>query len=231
MNPKIANLIAIEAGILVGLMSWLTYSRLPSNEARPPAEMRESSVAPVKGAAPATAAAPAFASSNQLSSAGEYSPEREQARLMAERAASLESYYRTVAAQSYTRSAVQSGSIPADSPSYSEVNQEPAAASADYQTPAQTVIYYAPPITTVVVDNSRPFRNRRSAQRFNGAQPPIARQHPNRIRDSFPPPPPVPLPPRVKPPGVFSPPVVTGGGQPKKIPLPESPGTSRRQVP
>ena len=30
MNPKIANLIAIETGILVGLMSWLTYSHFPA---------------------------------------------------------------------------------------------------------------------------------------------------------------------------------------------------------
>ena len=91
MNPKIANLIAIETGILVGLMSWLTYSRFPSTEPRTSAEMREGIVAPVAAVAPVTTVAPAFEASNQRPSTVDYSAEREQARIMAERSVSLAS--------------------------------------------------------------------------------------------------------------------------------------------
>ena len=46
MNLKVANLIAVEFGILIGLMSWLVYSRFPSTAAQTAAEMEEGTVVP-----------------------------------------------------------------------------------------------------------------------------------------------------------------------------------------
>src|SRR5205814_4855237 len=123
MNPKVANLIAIEAGILIGLMSWLTYSHYPSAETRSAAGMQKSNAGSVRTVAPPSEAI------SQRPSTAEYNAEREQARLMAERSVSLASrqrYEQAIATEPYV------SSIAADSPSYSEVNQEPAVVPTDY---------------------------------------------------------------------------------------------------
>ena len=169
MNPKVANFIAIEAGILIGLMSWLTYSHFPSSEPRTEARMQESNVGPVRTVAPQSEAI------NQRLSTADYNAEREQARLMAERSVSLASrqrYEQAIATEPYV------SSIAADSPSYSEVNQEPAVVPTDYLESPQTVIYAQP---IVVFSNPRRFANRcRSTRPPNCAPPPITHQCPDR---------------------------------------------------
>src|SRR6266850_1827872 len=182
MSPKIANLIAIETGILVGLMSWLTYSHLRSSEPRAEAGIQENMVAPVRGVAPVTPVAPAFEASNKRPSTAEYNAEREQARLMAERSASLQSYYREIARESGTRSALEDGSTVVDSPTYAEVNPEPAALADEYVAPPQTVFYYAPAaVQNVVFANPHRFRNRcRSTPHRNCAPPMMTHQCPDR---------------------------------------------------
>ena len=169
MSPKIANLIAIETGILVGLMSWLTYSHFPSSEPHPAAGMQESNAASVRTVAPPSEAI------SQRPSTADYNAEREQARLMAERSVSLASrqrYEQAIATEPYV------SSIAADSPSYSEVNQEPAVVPTDYLESPQTVIYAQP---IVVFSNPRRFANRcRSTRPLNCAAPPSTHQCPDR---------------------------------------------------
>ena len=148
MSPKIANLIAIETGLLVGLMSWLTYSHFPSSEPHPAAGMQESNAASVRTVAPPSEAI------SQRPSTADYNAEREQARLMAERSVSLASrqrYEQAIATEPYVSSTA------ADSPSYAEVNQEPAVVPTDYLESPQTVIYAQP---IVVFSNPRRFANR-----------------------------------------------------------------------
>ena len=238
MSPKIANLIAIETGILVGLMSWLTFSHLRSSEPRAEAGMQGNMVAPVRGVAPITPGAPAFEASNKRPSTAEYSAEREQARLMAERSASLQSYYRAIARESGTTSALENGS--ADSSTYAEVNPEPAALADEYVAPAPTVFYYAPAaVQNVVFANPHRFRNRcRSTPHRNCAPPMITHQCPDR-RNSPPSDSRVVSVPNVSTPSPpaegFKPrdPVrqtgVTGGPQ-KRVALPGSPGAARRSL-
>src|SRR5205814_8935046 len=157
MNPKVANLIAIEAGILIGLMSWLTYSHYPSAETRSAAGMQKSDAGSVRTVAPPSEAI------SQRPSTAEYNPEREQARLMAERSVSLASLQRynqaAVAAEPYV------SSIPADSPSYSEAEQEQAVVPSDYASP-QSVIYAE---QFVVFSNRHRFANRCRSTRRPGA--------------------------------------------------------------
>src|SRR5207237_10565668 len=101
MSTKIANLIAIETCILVGLMSWLTYSKIPSSEPHPTAGMQESNAGSV------TTVAPPSEAISQRPSIADYNVEREQARLMAERSVSLASrqrYEQAIATEPYVSS-------------------------------------------------------------------------------------------------------------------------------
>ena len=173
MNPKVANLIAIEAGILIGLMSWLTYSHYPSAETRSTAGMQESNAGSVRTVAPTSEAI------SQRPPTADYNAEREQARLMAERSvslASLQRYNQSVATEPYV------SSVPADSPSYPEAEQEQAVVPSDYASP-QSVIYAE---QFVVFSNRHRFGNRcRSTRRPGAVNPTFAHQCPDR-RNSHP---------------------------------------------
>ena len=231
MNPKIANLIAIEIGILIGLMSWLTYSRFPSTEPGTEARMQESAATPV------TTVAPAFEASNQRPSTVDYSAEREQARLMAERSASLASlqrYYQAIATEPYTRSGLDNSSIAVDTPSYTAAEQP-----AEDLAPPQTVIYYAQPIQTVVFSNPRRSRDRCRSVPDPGTNRTITHQCPSRENPhqidtrvvSFPKTDASsPLPPQgVNPRGNVRQTGVTGSQQ-KRVAGPGSPGAARRSL-
>ena len=53
MNLKVANLVAVQFGVLLGIVSWLAYSRFESAEPRIAAvEMRKSPAAPAAAVAP-----------------------------------------------------------------------------------------------------------------------------------------------------------------------------------
>jgi hypothetical protein len=225
MNLKVANLIVVQFGIFVGVMSWLVYSHLPS--AKPPAaaEMQEIT-API-----ATAGAPAFEARNQRPYTVDYSAERERARPVAEQPAiAAQSYYQAIAAEPYV------SSIPADSPSYAEAEQEQAVVPSDYASPQSIV--YVQPVQTVVFFNSRRFANRCRSTPHPGAPPTISHQCPDR-RNSHPSDPRIvsgssvstPSPPTEG----FKPrePVrQTGvnGSQQKRVTFPGSPGATRRSL-
>lgn len=158
MSLKVANLIAVETGVLIGLVSWIAYSHFPSAEPRTEAGAEEHSVAPVGNVSSVTRAAPASETGSYLPSPLAYNPEREQARLMAERAASLaalQRYYQTTATEPYALSGADTGTAVAETPSYSYTEQP-----AEYFEPPPAVVYYAAPIQTVVVSNPRHFRDR-----------------------------------------------------------------------
>lgn len=143
MSAKVANLIAIETGILIGILSWLVYSHLPSADPGTAVTTGE------KIATPVTAAAPISEPGSQSISAAEHSADREQARLMAERAASLQSYYLALARDAGTRPAYASQSVVADTPSYA-VTEQPEAVP-EYVAPSSTFIYYGDSVPAVIV--------------------------------------------------------------------------------
>jgi hypothetical protein len=230
MNLKVANLIAVETGILFGLISWLAYSHFPTTGRGTEAGMQESNVAPVKTVAPPSEAI------NQRLSTVDYNAEREQTRLMAERSASLQSYYRSLATEPSTRSGLANGSVAVETPSYAQVDQEPAAVPSDYLESPQTIIY-APQI--VVFSNHRRFANRcRSTPHLNGAPPTITHQCPDRrnshlndIRVVSGPNVSTTSPPTggVRPRETFRQTGVTGSQQ-KRVAFPGSPGATQRSV-
>jgi hypothetical protein len=197
MNLKLANLIVVQFGIFVGVMSWLAYSHLPSAKPRSAAEMQEIT-------APIETGAPAFEARNQRPSNVDYSADREQARLMAERSvslASLQRYDQAIATEPYVNS------IAADSPSYPEAEQEQAVVPSDYASP-QSVIYAQ---QIVVFSNRRRFANRcRSTPRPGAVNPTLAHQCPDR-RNSHPSDPRV-----VSAPNVSTPPPPAEGFKPRE---------------
>ena len=178
MNLKVANLVAIQFGIFIGMMSWLIYSRLPSAELRTAAEMHERRVTPF------ATVSPAFERRNQRPSTVDYETDHERAQPVDEEAApTAQDYDQEIATQPYTSPGLGSGYVAADSPSYAQVDQEPAAAPSDYLASPQTIAYAQPtqivvyPQTTQIVlfSNRRSFGNRFRSSPHSGA--PMTTEH------------------------------------------------------
>jgi hypothetical protein len=175
MNPKVANLIAVELGILIGIMSWLAYSRFPSAEPRTAAEMRESTAGPV-----ATVAA-VSERRNQRRYTVDYETDHERAQPVDEEAApTAQEYDQEIATQPYPSSGLGNGYVAADSPFYAAVDQEPAVAQPDY-VPSPQIVVYAQPAQIVLFSNPRRFANRFRSTLPPGAFNTITHRRPDRV--------------------------------------------------
>ena len=185
MNLKVANLIAVQLGIFIGIMSWLAYSRFPSAEPRTRERPPES----------VAAFAPVFKPADQRLQAADYSADGEGAQPMAEQTAqaaldysalAAQLYYQQIAPRRYASAGPANASIGGNSLSYTTVAQEPAAVPADYVDSPQTVAYAQPtqfiayPAETVVFSNSRSFGNRFRSTRHPGALNATTHRRPNR---------------------------------------------------
>lgn len=177
MNLKVANLIAIQLGIFVGIMSWLAYSRLESTPPRIAAELQE------RAAKPAGPVGPGMKADDQRRDAVDDGADRDEPQSTAEQPAPVmqheysvaavqqnsalaaQLYYRQIAPRRYASSGLQNSPAVAEAPAYAPVEQEPAV-GADYSEPqpvayvepAQIVVYPQPQF--VVFANSRRFGNR-----------------------------------------------------------------------
>jgi hypothetical protein len=191
MSLKAANIIAVELAILIGLMSWLVYSRLPSAAPLTAAEKFRESTAD-SDAAVASVLEPG----QQHPSTTDYLTNHQQAQLLAEQQALIR-YQQEIAPRRYASSRMENAAIAADSPSYAEVEQEPAMVASEdvaspqtvaYVQPAETVVYpqavqtivYSQPVQIVVFSNPRRFTNRRRSMPHHGTLPSMA----NRCRES-----------------------------------------------
>ena len=198
MNVKVGNLVAVQFGILVGIVSWLAYSRFESAEPRIAAvEMRKSPAAPV------AAVAPISDLGSQVRRALEDDADGEQDQSIGEHPAPMaqqfsaeavqqytklaaQQYYQQIAPRRYASAGVANNSSAAVAPAYTEAAQEPAAVSSDYAEPVQTVAYAEPTQIAVyqpqfiVFSNQRRFPNRcRPALRSAGVTP-IDHRRPDR---------------------------------------------------
>jgi hypothetical protein len=198
MNVKVANLVVVQFGVLIGLAFWLAYSHFESAEPRIAAgERPESPAAPVAAVAPisdlgsqVTRALDNDADSDQDQSIGEqpgqatlphqYSPEAVQQYT----ALAAQQYYQQIAPPRYASSGVANSSAAAAAPAYTEVAQEPAAVSSDYAEP-QTVAYAEPNVVVyqpqfIVFSNQRRFPNRCRPTLQPRALTPVAHRRPDR---------------------------------------------------
>ena len=153
MNLKVANLIAVQFGVFIGIMSWLAYSHLPSAEPRTAAETRE------RTAESLATFAPVLKPGDERPQTVDYRADPEGAQPVAEQPApavheysaaavqqysalAAQQYYQQIAPRHYASSGLENSSVAADTPSYAEVAQEPEAVP-DYPAP-QTVAYVQP---------------------------------------------------------------------------------------
>jgi hypothetical protein len=170
MNLKVANLIAIELAVLIAIMAWLAYSRVPSADPRTGTQREEE---------PAAGNAPAIEPQTRRSSAVDYGAVRAQALPMNEQpAATTLSYDQQIAPQPDVSSAVDNGAVAETAPSYAEPDQEPAVVQPDYLASPQ-VFFYPQPV--VVFYNSRRFSNRFRSMRAPGTFMTGAHWHPGRV--------------------------------------------------
>jgi len=212
MNVKVANLVAIQFGIFVGMMAWLAYSHFES--AKPSRFADESRKGPVNSVAPVAPApiAPMVdpedyrADPDRAQSVTEqpvpvvhyqYSPEAVQQYTTL----AAQQYYQQIAPRRYPSSNVESRPVVA-APSYAKVEQQPAAVPTEYEDAPQTVAYdepaqfvaYAQPYGFVAYSNGRSFGRRcRPAPRHGVLTPVTPRAHDRRgpnfngSKDSCPP--------------------------------------------
>lgn len=201
MNLKVANLVAVQFGVFVGIMSWLAYSQIPFDEPRTAAERREPPAEPV--ATLPSASSPG----DQFSQTVDYRPDQERTEPVAEQPAPAMHQYSAAAVQQYTALAAQqyyqqiaprryassgsgggSGYVAAPALYYAEVEQEPAAVpdypeaeAVAYVQPAQIVAYPQTPF--IVFSDSPRFANRcRPAPPFIGAALPTTHRRLDQTR-------------------------------------------------
>ena len=178
MNLKVANLVAVQFGIFIGIMSWLAYSRLPSAEPRTAAGTRERRTESVK------TFAPVFKPGDQRLQAVDDRADHEGPRTVAEQTAqaardysalTAQLYYQQIAPRRYASAGPDNASIGGNSLSYTTVAQEPAVVPADYVDSPRTVAYAQPtqfiayPAEIVAFSNSPSFGNRCRSTRPRGA--------------------------------------------------------------
>jgi len=177
MNLKVANLVAIQLGIFVGIMSWLAYSRLESAEPRSAVEARKTAVESVAPARPVTKTEEQGPSAvDHQADRDEAPPNTEQpapvmlheyspAAVQQNSALAAQLYYQQIAPRRYASSGLENAPIVAKAPSYTEVEQAPAVVQDDaapqtvaYVEPTQVVVYPQPQF--IVFSNFRRFANR-----------------------------------------------------------------------
>jgi hypothetical protein len=225
MNLKIANLVAVQFGIFVGIMFWLGYSHLEST--KPPRIAAEIPQRLVNSIRPS---APGAAPRSERPRAVDYRADRAQARAVnTEPALTARAYDQGNDPEADVTSGPEESSFVERSPAYPDAEQYPPTASSDYlsspQTvgyvqptqaveyvqstqpveyvqPSQIVVYQEPQI--VAFSNDRSFGRRCRSQRHQDLRP-IAQQRPDGIASIVRLPPGAFVPSAQQPPGAFVP--------------------------
>jgi len=205
MNLKVANLVAIQFGVFVGMMSWLAYSHFESG--KPPRVAEESRKGPVNSVAPV---APMADPEGQRPDAEDYRADPDRAQQITEQpvpvvqyhyspeavqqytALATQQYYQQIAPRRYASSNLENRPVVA-APSYAKVEQQPAVVQLDqpapqtvaYDEPSQVAYYepaqivaYAQPYPFFAYSSARSFGRRcRPAPRHGVLTPATPRRH------------------------------------------------------
>lgn len=198
MNLKVANLVAIQFGIFVGIMSWVAYSHFESTKSpRVAGEMPKGPVNSVAPVAPIAPVAPMVDPEGQRPDTLDYRPDPDRAQPIAEppvpavqyqyspeavqqyTALAAQQYYQQIAPRPYVSSSVQHRSTVAE-PSYAQVAQPPVVVQLNEPEP-QTVAYdepvpivaYAQPYPFFAYSNARSFGRRCRPPSRHGVLTPV----------------------------------------------------------
>ena len=177
MNSKIANVIAVELGILIAILAWLAFLRLPS--VRQPGmaaeqERTDGSFATVTRA---------IRGRNQHPNAVDYRADNQGGQQQDEEPTqTVRQYDQQIATSPYARSAPDDNVMTYSSPSYPGVDEEPVLYPPDqFDSPYNQIVEYPQPNEIIVFSNVRSFgRQLRPAARFWGARMMVSHRRPGR---------------------------------------------------
>lgn len=158
MNSKIANLIALELAVLIAIMAWLAFSRLPS--VRQPTAAEE----PERATGSFATVTPILKSRHQRHDGVDYRADGQE-----------------IAAEPYTNSSdLNDGLVTDSSPSYAVVAQEPVIYYPDrLGSPLDQIVAFPQPNEIITFSNVRSFGRRlRSPARFCGTRMMVVHRRP-----------------------------------------------------
>ncbi len=173
MNTKVANVIAVELGILIVLLFWLAFSNF--SRVKQPTLAEEQEPADSSFAAVTSLPRPA----NPRYSAADYFTDQQRQQLAAQRQAQTLQYgtmqYDQQLAPAPDTSADAGDSVTTGtSPYYADVYPQPATSPDSFAWPYDPVLVYPPTSEIIVISNGQAFV-RRGAPRF--ARPPMRVVH------------------------------------------------------
>ncbi|MBA3832698.1 MAG: hypothetical protein H0X34_12560 [Chthoniobacterales bacterium] len=178
MNPKVANIIALELGILIAILAWLAFSNHYSVKPRPVAEEQ------LRTAGSFATIAPVLKARNQRLHAADYLADRAGELLGNEEQAPVVQQYDQELATAPSSSSDPNGGVVNESlPYYAGADQEPVAYPPDYlASPVNQIAEYVQPNEIIIFSNARTFgRRNQSTARLGGGRMMVAQRRP-RVR-------------------------------------------------
>ncbi|HEY3663093.1 MAG TPA: hypothetical protein VGL24_08065 [Chthoniobacterales bacterium] len=183
MSNKVANLIALELGVVIALLAWLAFSNLRTVKQQPVAQQ------PTRAVDSFATVAPVLSSINRRQAPVDYRADVAPEPPEDEPAAQAEpEYQQAVYTEPAATSGLSTGYVTATVPSYTLFDPQSRIPDSDCldSFPDQFVVY-SQPSAILVVPNSRTFARRpRSPFRTAGTRPPIGHQRPPTIQHSRP---------------------------------------------
>ena len=173
MNMKVANVIAVELGILIVILAWLAFSNSPRIKQPTLAEEQE----PADSSFATVTSLPRPA--NPRHSAADYFTDQQRQELAAQRQAQTLQYEtmqydQQLAPAPDTSADADNGVTTGTSPYYAGVYPQPVTSPDSFAWPYDPVLVYPPTSEIIVISNARAFV-RRVAPRF--ARPPMRVVH------------------------------------------------------
>jgi hypothetical protein len=180
MNSKVANLIALELGVLIAIMAWLAFSNLRSVKSQPIAQEPERTVDSF------ATVAPVIKSTNRrpvVDYRADLPAEPQQEEPSAQ---TVQEYDQAVATEPYPSSSLDDGYIAETSPYYDVVDPEPLLTLPDcLLSPVDQFVVYPQSTAFIIVSNSPSFGRRpRSPARPGGAPTMVAHRRPPTVEQS-----------------------------------------------
>jgi len=229
MNSKVANLIAVQFGIIIGLAAWLVYYHL--TPAAPHTTGANETVSE-RPAAPVMAVMPPVVPASTLNSQrpyANYPPQVVQPQMLEQQPVATDQDNENendqeTATQPSTNAYVGSNDFSA-TPNYYDPVQQPDLVPSDYYYDPLVPYYYVPSQVVVINDNHH-FRDRFRSHHANGQPGPVPHQFPrqNQIVRSAPPPP---APHAIRPPANVRPVTVQNNVRPRRAAAPSAPRPAR----
>lgn len=151
MNSKVANLIAVELGILIAIMAWLAFSNL-----RPSPSIEE----PDRTVGSFATVGPVLRSTNHRRPPVDYRADLPAGQLQVEEPAQVVQGYDQAEAAPYGSAGLQGGVFSESEPYYAEVGPLPEPVLDDCLYSPLDQYAYSQPSTIIVLSNSRSSVNR-----------------------------------------------------------------------